>query len=78
MKDDIRNFHRDFCFDGETTGKKQHTFFYEDEIYIDERGNERGDSIDLSPTTYILDAAGQFDWEKIFDEEINIQVYEED
>ena len=78
LKDDIRNFHRSFCFDGETTGKKQHTYFYEQDIWTDKHGNERGDSIDLSPTTYILDAAGQFDWEKIFDEEINIQVYEEE
>ena len=78
LKNDLNNFHKGFCFDGETTGKKQHTYFFEDDIWIDENGNERGDSIDLSPTTYVLDTVEQYDWEKIFEEEIEIQVYEEE
>lgn len=77
LKDDIRNFKKGLVFDGETTGKMQHTYFFEDDIYTDENGNERGDSIDLSPTTYVLDSVSFPDWEKIFEEEINIQVYDD-
>lgn len=77
LKDDIRNFKRGLIFDGETTGKMQHTYFYEDDIYMDRNGNERGDSIDLSPTTYVLDSVSTPDWEKIWEEEIYIQVYDE-
>lgn len=77
LKNDIRNFRKDLIFDGETTGKMQHTYFYEDDIYIDQNGNERGDSIDLSPTTYVLDSVSTPDWEKIWEEEIYIQVYDE-
>ena len=77
LKNDIRNFRAGLVFDGETTGKMQHTYFYEDDIYIDQNGNERGDSIDLSPTTYVLDSVSSpKDWDKIFEEEIEIQVYE--
>ena len=78
LKDNINNFHKNFVFDGETTGKLQHTYFYESEIWIDENGNERADSIDLSPTTYILDDVTVIDWEKLWEEEIEMQVYEDD
>ena len=77
LHDDIRNFKKGLIFDGETTGKMQHTYFYEDDIYTDRNGNERGDSIDLSPTTYVLDSVSSPDWEKIFEEEIEIQVYDD-
>lgn len=76
LKNDIRNFRKGLIFDGETTGKMQHTYFYEDDIYTDLNGNERGDSIDLSPTTYVLDSVSSPDWERIFEEEIEIQVYD--
>lgn len=76
LKDDIRNFRKGLIFDGETTGKMQHTYFFEEDIYTDANGNERGDSIDLSPTTYVLDSVNSPDWESIFEEEIEIQVYE--
>lgn len=77
LKNDIRNFRAGLIFDGETTGKMQHTYFYEDDIYTDQNGNERGDSIDLSPTTYVLDSVSSpKEWDKIFEEEIEIQVYE--
>ncbi len=78
LKNDIRNFRAGLVFDGETTGKMQHTYFYEDDIYTDQNGNERGDSIDLSPTTYVLDSVSSpKDWDKIFEEEIEIQVYDD-
>ena len=78
LKDNINNFKKNFVFDGETTGKLQHTYFYEEDIWIDENGNERADSIDLSPTTYVLDDVTVIDWEKLWTEEIEMQVYDED
>ena len=76
LKDDLRNFKAGFIFDGETTGKKQHTYFFEEDITIDENGNECGDSIDLSPASYLLDSVTSVDWERIFEKEIQVQVYE--
>ena len=74
LADDIDNFRTGFIFPGTRTGKKTHTHFYIDEIYIDENGNETGDSIDLSPCDYLL--GGVADYSKIFKEEVEIQVYE--
>lgn len=76
LQDDIKNFAEGFIFSGTQTGKQQHTYFYND-IYIDENGNETGDSIDLSPCDYMLDSVYDIEWEKIFEEEIEVQVYEE-
>lgn len=57
LKDDLRNFNNELIFDGETTGKLTHSYIISDKgIYIDEFGNEIGDSIDLSPCDYDLDA----------------------
>lgn len=77
LKDDLHNFKAGFVFDGETTGKNGHTYFIEEGTYIDENGNERGDSIDLSPTTYVLDSVRFVDWERVFYDEIFMQVYDE-
>lgn len=55
LNDDITNFKKDFVFSGEESGKKTHTYLTVDDIYIDEFGNETGDSIDLSPCDYKLD-----------------------
>ena len=77
LKDDIRKFRTGFKFTGRKTGKKTHTYFYND-IYTDAAGNETGDSIDLSPCDYLLDAAEVVDWEKVFEEEIEVQVYDEE
>lgn len=74
---DIHNFSKGIIFDGKRTGKKQHTYFYND-IYIDKNGNETGDSIDLSSCDYLLDDIEVYDWETIFSEEIRIQTYEID
>ena len=78
LKDDIANFHKGFVFDGETTGKLQHTYYFEEDIWIDKNGNERGDSIDLSPTTYVLDDIDVPDWEKIFEEDFEIEIHDGD
>ena len=78
LKDDLRNFHAGFIFDGITTGKLTHSYFYEDDITLDKNNNERGDSIDLSPCDYKLDSVRHVDWEKYFEEEIQMQVYDEE
>lgn len=56
LKGDLRKFKKGFIFDGATTGKLTHTHNYIDEIYINEYGDEVGDSIDLSPCNYELDS----------------------
>lgn len=78
LKDDLHNFHAGFIFDGNTSGKKQHSYFMEEDIWTDAAGNERGDSIDLSPGDYLLDSVRHVNWEKIYEEEIEVIVYEED
>lgn len=77
LNDDISNFTQGFNFPGSKTGKQQHTYFYIDEVYEDENGNETGDSIDLSPCDYLLDKISIEEWDKIFEEEIEMQTYEE-
>lgn len=54
LKDDINNFCDGAIFDGKTTGKLTHTHLYIDDIYINEYGDEVGDSIDLSSCDYKL------------------------
>ena len=76
LENDLNNFNKGFIFSGKKTGKKLHTYFFND-VYTDPEGNITGDSIDLSPCDYLLDDISVPDWEKIFTEEIEIQVYEE-
>lgn len=78
LKGDIKNFKANLVFDGPTTGKSMHTYFYVDNIYTDSKGNLTGDSINLSPCDYLLDSVHVVDWEKFFEEDIFIQVYDED
>ena len=60
LNDDLTNFRKDFIFDGKLTGKLTHNYIYSDKgIYEDEFGNEIGDSIDLSPCDYELDAVNK-------------------
>lgn len=76
LKDDIRNFQSGMIFDGKTTGKLTHKYIYTDSIYVDDQGNQTGDSIDLSPCDYLLDSVNHVDWEKLFEEEINVHYFE--
>lgn len=76
LHDDIRNFHKGLVFDGLTTGKLTHTYNFVEKIFIDENGNETGDSINLSPCDYLLDSVYAVDWQNIDIEEINLQIYE--
>lgn len=75
LKDNIENFQPGMIFDGKTTGKKTHTYYFND-VYTDAYGNITGDSIDLSECDYLLDSVSVPDWEKLFVEEIEMQAYE--
>ena len=76
LKDDLNNFTKDFIFPGSETGKLTHFYIYADEIHIDDQGNEIGDSIDLKPCDYLMDAVNK--WSYIETEEYQIKVFEED
>ena len=77
--DDITQFKKGKVFRGEFTGKKLHKHFRVPEIYIDEWGNETGDSIDLSPCDYELDAMEcMTDWDPFAPLEIEVQNYDEE
>lgn len=63
LNDDLTNFCKGFIFDGITTGKLLHSYIFSDKgIYKDEFGNEVGDSIDLSPCDYLLDAVDKYEY----------------
>lgn len=75
----MEDFRKGFVFEGARTGKLQHThFFHPEGIYEDSHGNLIGDCVDLSPADYTLDDIHRPDWEKIWEEEIELQIYEED
>ena len=76
LNDNIDNFTTGCIFSGNLTGKKTHSYFFVDDIFTDELGNETGDSIDLNPCDYLLDSVVVPNWEEIFTQEISIQVYE--
>lgn len=76
LNDDINNFNAGFIFSGKVTGKKTHKHIFVDDIYIDEFGNECGDSIDLTDCDYLLDSIDKPNWESIFYEEIEVQTYD--
>ena len=62
LKDDIRNFKMGFIFPGSITGKLTHSYIYQ-EKYIDEKGNEVADSIDLNECSYLLKQENIFDFD---------------
>ena len=63
LKDDLKNFTKGFIFDGNTTGKLMHNYIFSpDGITIDKFGNEVGDSIDLEPCDYELDAVDKYNF----------------
>ena len=79
LEDNINKFSPGFIFSGLKTGKNTHVYIPSEKgIYIDENGNETADSISLIPCDYKLDSIYKVDWEKIFTEEVSIQVYDED
>ena len=79
LNDNLDKFEKGFVFKGTDTGKKEHIYIYVDEIYIDEDGNEIGDSIDFQPSDYTLDEA-KIDaeaYEYYEDEDIGVSYEEE-
>lgn len=62
---DISDFRKGLIFSGAVTGKKTHTYRYVNDIYLDEHGNETGDSVDLSPCDYLLDETETYDWDEL-------------
>lgn len=84
LNDNLNCFKKGAIFNGLTTNKQTHFYIYSDDIYIDEDGNEIGDSIDLQPCDYVLDEAKidplayfeqQMDGEAVI--EYEVQQYEE-
>ena len=78
LDNNINNFKNGFIFSGAKTRKLLHKYFYVDDIYIDDQGNETGDSIDLSPCDYLLDSVNLATFESFFESEVEIQVYDEE
>ena len=76
LGNDLKRFTKDFIFPGSETGKLTHFYIYRDDIYIDEYGNEVGDSIDLKPCDYLMNTTDK--WGYIETEDYYIQVYEEE
>ena len=76
LNDDINNFKSGFIFHGEDTGKLTHHYIIEDGIITDDNGNERGDSVDLTPCDYLLSSVYVVDFDELFTDEIEIQVYD--
>lgn len=75
LNDDINNFKSGFIFHGEDTGKLTHHYIIEDGI-VTENGDERGDSVDLTPCDYLLSSVYVVDMDELFTEEIEMQVYD--
>lgn len=78
LHNDINNFKEGFIFDGVTSGKLQHTHYFIDEIYIDEHGNETGDSIDLTPCDYLVNNVQEPTAEMLLNYEIEMIDYEKE
>lgn len=74
LNGDIDNFTDGLIFSGNVTGKTTHTYFFNDIHEIN--GCEVADSIDLTPCDYLLSSVELYDWEELFSEEIEVQVYE--
>lgn len=70
LENNIDNFTPGFIFSGEVTGKLQHTYIFNENIYINDYGDEVGDSIDLSSCDYELDKAYIDNFDDLFTEEL--------
>lgn len=71
LKNDISNFVPGFIFDGETTGKKTHSYIFT-AMHIDEYGNEIGDSIDLQSCNYVINDINTISFDELITEDINV------
>ena len=77
LEGDIKRFKVGFIFPGSISGKLQHEHHFIDEIYIDENGNETGDSILLGPCDYMIKPQDDVDLDDFTGEEVMIQRYDE-
>lgn len=78
LDDNIANFKKGFIFPGVKTGKLTHEHIFVDNIYIDENGNETGDSINLYPCDYLLDQTEYASIDDLFEDSVEVQVYDEE
>lgn len=76
LKNDLNNFKPGLNFPGEVTGKKLHSYFFTESIKTDSKGNEIGDSIDLSPCDYLLDKTSIKTWNELTEEELLLYCYD--
>lgn len=71
----LEDFKEGFVFKGDLTGKSIHTYIYH-HIFIDDKGNECADSIDLSPADYTLSAVDHVDFKDLENEVVTYDWYE--
>lgn len=72
LEDDINKFSPGFIFSGLKTNKRTHIYINKEKIETDKHGNEVGDSISLIPCDYELASIDIYDWESLFNEEVNL------
>lgn len=77
LDNDLNNFRKGMIFSGTVTGKKTHKHIIVDDIYIDEEGNEVGDSIDLIPCDYLLNDTPINSIDDLFVDEVEMRIFEE-
>ena len=75
LNDNINNFTTGFIFPGTETGKLTHHYIINNVIH-EINGNMAGDSVDLTPCDYLLSSIDVVDLDALFEEEVQIQVYE--
>lgn len=75
LNNDINNFTDDFVFGGLETGKLTHHYIIKDAIR-EENGILYGDSVDLTPCDYWLSSIDYVEIDDLYEEEIEVQVYE--
>lgn len=72
----LDDFKEGFIFYGQGTGKSTHTYLYSD-IHTDDRGNEIGDSIDLTPADYTLSSVDLIPFKELFMDLVTYDFYED-
>lgn len=77
LENHIENFKEGFLFSGKITKKLQHEHYFVDEIYIDENGNEVGDSINLTECDYIIKRGTIPDFDIFNETEVEVIDYEQ-
>lgn len=75
LNDNINNFTTGFIFPGTETGKLTHHYMINNVIH-EINGNMAGDSVDLTPCDYLLSSIDVVDLDALFEEEVQIQIYE--